>query len=279
MTEQEAYVNNFPVASLDIGVPPILAGNPVEKATGNPDDDWWAAEADSREHLGYAPLTPDKGEVYKTANANLSLGDMLGMGSSLYGGFAAMANTRKNMAGTQVNENEFRDFGIDALQANEDATKFLSGQQEKALTDINLDASSAVISNRNSARGVNQNRALNAGVFVNANKAKADVYDNFSKQMMGQLNTKAGLENMQDQMVMQGAGIAKGLNDEDWDNYWTQLGADKQGLANMGMNLGKSLNVQKGNQDFLDMLPDLSAYGLGYTRGENGKLEIAKIKK
>jgi hypothetical protein len=224
----------------------------------------------------YAPEEPVV--LADSANANLSLGDMVGMGSSLYGGFAAMANTNKNRAMSQVNENEYADFGIDALQANEDATKFLSGQQDKALSDINLGASSAVSAGRNTARGVNQMRAMDAGVFVNTNKAKADVYDNFSKQMLAQLNAKAGIENVQDQMVMQGAATAKGLNDEDLDNYYSQLGADKQGLANMGMNLGKNLNVQKGNQDFLDMLPDLSAYGLGYKRGAKGKLEVAKIK-
>ena len=247
----------------------------ISTPSGTPGDAAWMAEDNAfwEQRAKDAPAV-----LADSANANLSLGDMLGMGSSLYGGFAALANTKSNRANTKINENEYRDFGIDALKANEDATNFLSGQQEKQLQDVNLASKDAITTNRNSARGVNQNRAMNAGVFVNTNKAKADIYDNFSKQMLTQLNAKAGLENIQDNMVMQGATVAKGLNDEDTDNYYTQLGADKQGLANMGMNLGKNLNVQKGNQDFLDMLPDLSAYGLGYTRGAKGKLEIQKIK-
>jgi hypothetical protein len=261
-----------------IGATPNTQVAPAVATTSNtPGDAAWVAEDDAfwanEKKVNPAGFV----EPYASANANFSLGDVIGMGSSLYGGFAQSANTKANRANTVVNKNEYRDFGIDALKANEDATAFLGGQQEKALQDINLSATGAITANRNTARGVNQNRAMDAGVFVNANKAKANVFDNFSKQMMTQLNAKAGLENTQDQYVMQGALTAKGLNDEDTDNYYSQRGADIAGLSNMGMNLGKQLNVSKGNQDFLNMLPDLTSHGLGYTRGANGKLMVQKI--
>jgi len=208
---------------------------------------------------------------------DFTAGDLTGIAATLYGAFAPMANTRKNRATDTPNTNQFEGFGEDALKANEQAGNELKGQQAKNLKDIQLARTSAIKRGRSSARGVNTSRALDLSADSMANKAMADVYDKFSKQMMASLNAKAGLENQQDQIVMGGKAQADLANRQDKDNYYTQMGADKVNAATMMQSLGKNLNVNKGNQDFLDLLPDLSEFGLGYEK-KGGKYVAKKLK-
>ena len=178
---------------------------------------------------------------------NLTGGDILGLAGTAYSTFAPMDNTNKNRAGDTPNINAFKDYGNDALDSIDNAKGYIAGQRDKALSDIETSRNRITINNRNSARGVNTQRALDLASEVNANKAEGDVYDSFAKNMMSLLSQQAGFEDKQDQMVMTGEQ-QKDLNDRaDRDNYYSQLAQD---IATKGEGIqvmGKMLNENKSN--------------------------------
>lgn len=203
---------------------------------------------------------------------DLTGGDLLGMAGGIYGGIAPMLNTKNNWADTDPNENMYAGFGEDALKTNQEAGQMLDAQQDRGLKELNVDSAGAINRARSGARGVNQARAMELGVFSKTNDAKSALFDNFSKMMMANLDKKAQLENLQDEAVMGGAATADIANRADKDNYYSNLGADKVNMAQMIQNMGKNLNVSQGNKDFLELLPDMSMYDVGYER-VGGKLK------
>lgn len=218
-------------------------------------------------------------DINKTGNNNpgFTAGDATGMIGTAISVIGPYLQTLKNRAEDTPNINAYKNFGEDALETNEETQGYIAGQRDNAITRILRNRNATVARNRNSARGVNTMRALDLTADQNVNRAMSDIYDAFSRQMIGILSEKAGLENVQDQMVMSGEEKRDIADRMDKDNYRTQLA---QNWANIGagvQKIGQDINQSKENQDFMDILPDLSQYGLGYVYDENGNLTIEKV--
>lgn len=208
--------------------------------------------------------------------SNPSVGDYVGMAGNLFNAFAPLFNTMANRKGDTPNINAFKNFGKDALEANEDSKQYVKGQRENALTDLKIQKNSARLSNRDNAKSVNTVRALDIMTDMGYNSGMNAIYDNFSKQMMGNLSEQAQLENQQDSVVMQGEQDRDLADRQDRDKFYTQKGQD---LVNLGTNLqglGKNLNTHQENKDVVDLMGQLSKYGLNFTRDKNGKLVLTK---
>jgi hypothetical protein len=200
---------------------------------------------------------PDSGAKVD-GNFKMTGGDILGLAGTMYSATAPMKNTQKQRAGDTPNINAFEGFGNDALDKIDSAKTYLDTQQDNALLNIEKDRTSATARNRNSARGVNQMRALDIATDSQANDAGADVYDNFSKQMIGLLSKQAGFENMQDDKVMQGEATRDDNDRRDRDNYFSQLAKDI-GTKGQGIQqTGKMLNQSKKNSVSENLLDDSS---------------------
>ena len=98
---------------------------------------------------------------------------------------------------------------------------------------------------RSGARGINQLRAGDIATQQGMNQGKNAAWANFAQQQQQLDLQRVGLENQQDQMVMQGAAAADLANRQDRDNYSTQLGADKSNLGAMMQQMGSNLNQNK----------------------------------
>ena len=177
-----------------------------------------------------------------------------------------MKNTEKNRAGDTPNVNSFEDFGNDALDRIDDAKGYIGAQRDNALTDLETDRTGAINRNRKSARGVNTMRALDLATDVNANNAQSDIYDNFSKQMMGLLSQQAGFENQQDSAVMQGEQNRDLADRQDRDNYFTQMAQDIATKGQGTQQVGKMLNENKANTAAEQAVND-SSTNFKYTNG------------
>ena len=178
---------------------------------------------------------------------NLTGGDILGLAGTAFSAFQPMKNTQANRAGDTSNINAFEDFGNDALDRIDDAKSYVGAQRDKALTDLESARTRSTLNNRKSARGVNTQRALDLASDVNANNAQNDIYDNFSKQMMGLLSQQAGFENQQDSAVMQGEQNRDLADRQDRDNYFTQMAQDIATKGEGIQTLGKMVNQNKAN--------------------------------
>lgn len=203
-------------------------------------------------------------------------GDITGMIGNLVGGVAPLVTTVANRAGDKPNINAFKGFGADAIASNKRAMSTVDSVKDSALQDIQLQETGARNRNRNSASSVNTLRALDTVTDLAGDQASNSVYDNFSKQMMSLFGQESQLENIQDNAVMTGNQRADEADRADRDNFFTNLGQNFVNLSTTAQKTGKDLNTKKENQDFLDLLPDLSKYMLGYEQDKNGKWIIKK---
>lgn len=178
-----------------------------------------------------------------------TLGDMIGLAGNAISTFGPMDNTLTARAGDTPNINPYRDFGKDALNKMDQAKGYTAGQRDQALSDIELARSGATRQARNSARGVNTLRALDLATNMGAQRSKSQVYNEFTKLMQNIFAQEAGLENQQDQVVMQGEAQRDLADRQDRDNFYTQLAKDIStkgaGLRKIGSDLNqiKSRNV------------------------------------
>jgi hypothetical protein len=185
-----------------------------------------------------------------------------------------MKNTEEQRAGDTANINAFEGFGEDALSRMDEAKGYLGTQQEKALQDINTNRAGSQARNRGTARGVNTMRSLDLASESQAQAQEADIYDNFSKQMMQMLTKQAGFENEQDLKVMAGEQGRDLADREDRDAYYSQMAKD---IATKGTGIqqaGKMLNQSKANTVASNAVGSMSTYfsmdGSGNLTDKNG---------
>jgi hypothetical protein len=238
--------------------------------------------------LSFSPLT-EQSLLSNTFNANsvgtqgekggrsaggLTLGDGIGMAGNLFNAFAPLLNTMRNAEATRPNENFYSEFGRDALDANQQAQDYVAGMRENALTRVAQQANASKANNRNSASSLNTIRALDLATDLGINTSRNQVYDSSSQNMINLLGQKAQLENMQDQVVMGGEQARDLANRQDMDNVFSNLAENYTNLGTNIQGLGKNLNTSQGNKDMLDIMEQLSKYGLGWQRDSKGRLKL-----
>ena len=176
---------------------------------------------------------------------DLTGGDIMGMAGTLYSGIAPMMNTMKNRASDTVNTNMYKDYGKEGMEALSDAERNMRGMFAENTKAIERQGKTSQAQMRSGARGINQLRAGDIATQQGMNQGKNAAWANFAQQQQQLDLQRVGLENQQDQMVMQGAAAADLANRQDRDNYSTQLGADKSNLGAMMQQMGSNLNQNK----------------------------------
>jgi hypothetical protein len=202
---------------------------------------------------------------------NYTGGDLLGLAGTLYSAFEPMKNTKEARAGDTPNINAFEDFGQEGLATLENAKTHIGEQQDKALKDVEVSRTTSTNRNRGTARGVNTLRTLDLASDIQANEASGDIYDTFSKQMMGLLSKQAGFENDQDKVVMAGEDERDQRDRKDRDNYYTQLAQDIATKGQGIQQLGKMSNQIKKNEVSENLL---NATSKGYKVDNNGNITL-----
>lgn len=196
---------------------------------------------------------------FKNPLANITAGDALGMFGNLYQGFAPYKNTLENRAGDTPNVNMFKDYGKEGLKTLDKTKGYVAGIRDENLQDVELARAGNVKRGRNSARGVNTMRALDLASTQGANRQQGEIYKAFAQQMMNILGQEAGMENQQDQIVMQGEQNRDLADRQDRDNFFTQMAKDKVAIGESLTRTGKSANdiKQRGVQEkFMNQLFD-----------------------
>lgn len=203
-----------------------------------------------------------------------TFGDKVGLAGNLVSTFAPYLNTLKNRGGDTPNINPYINFGEKGLQTLDQTKGMSESLRDNSLKDLQLSRTAALKRGRNSARGVNTMRALDLASTLQADTQATDIQDNYTRQLMNIFSQQAGMENQQDQVVMQGEAARDLADRQDRDNFSTQLGKDK---ANIGYGLqetGKDLNSIKQNQVINNLLAELSKYGI--TVDSQGKVTTKK---
>lgn len=177
--------------------------------------------------------------------SGLTMGDMIGLGGQLYSTFAPMKNTQANRAGDTPNINAFKDYGKDALHKMDQSKQYVNQVRDENLKDLELARTGQISRNRNSARGLNTQRALDLTADANINDTKSKIFSQFAQAMQQIYGQEATLENDQDAKVMQGEYMRDLADRQDRDNYFSQMAQDIATKGTGLQHIGKNVNEIK----------------------------------
>lgn len=213
------------------------------------------------------------GTTPKTKNENsnsplkFNVGDAMSMAGTAYSAFAPMQNTKNMRAGKNPNVNAFENFGSDALAALENSKDQVQIQTDNALSDVALSSASQTKKNRNSARGINQMRALDLVTNLQDKQVKSDINMNAAQILQSIFGQQAQLENQQDQVVMQGEQNRDAADRADRDNFFSQLSQDISTKGQGIQQLGKMANQIKTNKISEEAINSMSKFGFNWKNG------------
>lgn len=223
------------------------------------------------------PGTQTTGTSIDNIFGGLTFGDAVGFAGNMVSTFDPMKNTKANRAGDTPNINAFENYGKEGLSTLDKTKQYIDQIREQKLKDIELARTSSIKRNRNSARSINTSRALDLATDAQINNAQEETYNSFAQSMMGILSQQAGMETNIDSVVMQGEQSKDLADRQDRDNYFSQLAKD---ISTKGYGLqetGKDINQLKENKVTMNLINQLSAYGI--TVDDKGNLSSKNKKK
>lgn len=176
---------------------------------------------------------------------NMTGGDLLGLVGQLHSTYDPMKNTLANRAGDTPNINAFKDYGKDALHKMDQSKQYVNQVRDENLKDLELARTGQISRNRNSARGLNTQRALDLTVDANINDTKSKIFSQFAQAMQQIYGQEATLENDQDAKVMQGEYMRDLADRQDRDNYFSQMAQDIATKGTGLQHIGKNVNEIK----------------------------------
>ena len=202
-----------------------------------------------------------------------TLGDKLGLASSMFSGIAPLVTTLANRAGDKGNTNFFKNVGNRSLSTLEDTESSLNAQKEIALRENRILANTANQSNRNNATGVNTVRALDTATSVGTANNNAKIVQDFLSSISNISGQKAGIQMQADGQNAQAETQREIYDKQDRDNFSTQLGRNLNNIGTIGQSQAKILNEKKLADDQVDLLSQLSTHGLKIKR-VGGRLTV-----
>ena len=256
------------IALMEAGLQDPPAGTPIENAGG---------QGNLLERLGESLGIGGDGTDAGTGTGSdlgLTRGDLMGLAGNIQGKYGPLATTLLNRMETPANVNMFREFGADALRAQEEAIGLATTNRDKALQDARMRENAMRARGRNTARSINTLRALDIAGDMQAGQAEQGAYNAYANQMMQLLGQKASLENVQDQMVMKGEQARDLADRQDIDNFYTNLAQNVANISEFTQKTGRDLNQAIYNQDFLSAMENMSQYNIGVERDAQGKIQL-----
>lgn len=201
-------------------------------------------------------------------------GDIIGLAGNLFNMNAGMDNTMANRAGDTPNINAFKDYGKEGLETIDKSKSYIEQMKSQQLKDLDLNRSTSIKNNRNSARGINQMRAFNLATDVGINDKQEDIYNNFSNSMMSILSSEANMKNARDGQVMQGEQIRDDNDRKDRDSFYSQLATNIKDKGKGIQEMSYDLNKMKEGKVASNLVNQISSYG--YYLDENGVKQMEK---
>ena len=233
------------------------------------------------DNLLKSETSPTKEEAmvdYMTKRAmqgyDFTMGDYLGLSGVGIGGLGPLSTTIANRLTDRPNINFYRDFGQDTLAKLEGQKGFLGQQFKQQEAQIGEFARNATRRYQNTARSVNQARAMGQMSDMQANDMLQKAYANYAQQMLG-VESQIAQTTLQAEKAFAAGETARDLADrQDRDAFFTNLNKD---LVNLGtaMQAGaKALNVKELDQQINKIMPMLSSFGISIRKDGKGGYEF-----
>ena len=156
---------------------------------------------------------------------------------AVLGAVAPLATTIINRIGDKKIPNFMANFGEDALNTQGQAFQGAASARDQVLADNALTANSQLQRLRGSARGVNAMRAMDTAVTSGRMRADQSAQRQYSSDLSRLFSERAGLENQRDRGQMEGARVAFDANEQQRDQFFSNLGLSLGNLSEGMMTL------------------------------------------
>jgi hypothetical protein len=196
------------------------------------------------------------------------------MASSVAGPVAQMINTLQNAKNTKQVVNHYGGVNEKAIQTTNEAideTGYEKDIAKRALQRVlNMRTNSSRKNVRGSATSINSLRAMDLGVDTNMLEAEINANNQlegtFGQQKLNLLGTRGQLESQASILDAQGQTQTDDANAANLDNFYTNFGQNLASMTEAGQVLGRNLNQNKYNKDFLKILPNANRWGVGFDK-------------
>jgi len=192
-----------------------------------------------------------------------TIGNVIGMSSTIFGGLAPASTTLANRMGDRENTSFFKQYGNNSLETNRQAQAIAKQIAKEYTKDIDLSSSGAYDRNRMSARTINVQRALDTVTHMQDLKARENISKSLIETLMGLENQRSNIQLNQDQVRMTAEERADLENRQDRDAFYTNLGQDFMSASLVGQKAGKDINQDIYNRLFMNLLPSMTVNNIG----------------
>ena len=256
------------------GSNPMIDYGAIDSYFGNLgiSDDAHVSEVTNRPYRATPGINPngEEGFSLKGILGDVTIGDALGIAGNLYQSNKIMDTILANRAGDTPNINAFENYGKEGLKTLDETKQYVNQVRDEVLKDLQLDRTSSIKRNRNSARSVNTQRALDLATDAAVNNTQEKTYSSFAEQMMSILGNEASMKNNIDSVVMGGEQKRDLADRMDRDNYYNQLITGHKNIGQTMSQIGTDLNNIKKRKVSMNTINNLSEY---VQMNDNGKLE------
>jgi hypothetical protein len=180
-------------------------------------------------------------DVMQSRGLNLS-GNMGDVGTAI-SGFSPLLTSVINRLGDEENPNYFAGFGEDALNANDAAIVGSNRARDRGMRELRRQANATRRGNQ--ARSVNVQNALDLATLTATDDATAGLMDRYNDAIRRIMLDRSGLENQQDQAIMQGRGQADIADRQDRDQFFTALSSSLQSAGAGLQQMQKNKNIRE----------------------------------
>jgi hypothetical protein len=186
----------------------------------------------------------EEGE-FNGANSGMTPGDIIGMGGNLAQAYLPYLQTLHERAGDSPNRNFFKNYGKKAEQIIANQKGYVKQVKDESLKAIEQEKGAAIRRNRNTARSVNTQRALDINTDNSAMNAKNKAYFDSISQMTKIMDKEADLSTDVDEKFAKAEGTRDEYDRKDRSNYYKQKARDLRNIGEAVSRTGKSLNAIK----------------------------------
>ena len=168
------------------------------------------------------------------------LGNTVGAVSGAVGNLVNLGITLASKEKTQVNP--FANYAHDTLAKLSEMSSGIGAMKDMQLADLALSKNTARQNNRESARGINEMRALDMGTFIAGLGETRKIEQNAQEKLLGIQGKQADVLMNRDLIVMQAQERTNDINQLNKDAYLSGLSSNVMDISNWGQKMGGQLN-------------------------------------
>ena len=204
------------------------------------------------------------------------VGDLTGLFGDYLGGTAGLKNAAESRSTDVTNRNVYANVGKESQKQLDNAMGAIENSKAQAIVKATTTTQGGKRSGRNSARGVNQMRAMDWLYDTALNEQIASISSNAATQVADIFKSKSSVAMNADQLKGQGEYQANMANEAAKDAYYTARGMGLKDQALAVQQGSKDLNAMKQNKVKWNIAKKSGIYGQGNDEGDitNKAIEI-----